>query len=75
MDKDKKVLTPLEVAQELGLCRKTVYEMLHKGQLPYIKAGDKYLIPTVALDKYLADPSCNHSLSVNDAGAREIKKL
>jgi excisionase family DNA binding protein len=50
---DKRVLTTVEVAKELGVCRKTIYQMLHKGQLPYIKAGDKYLIPIAALDRYL----------------------
>jgi len=55
---EKRVLTTVEVAKELGLCRKTIYEMLHRGELPYIKAGDKYLIPTTALDRYLANAGC-----------------
>lgn len=52
---EKRVMTTVEVAKELGLCRKTVYEILHRGQLPHIKAGDKYLIPSAALDLYLAN--------------------
>ncbi len=63
MSNEKRVLSPLEVAKELGLCRKTIYGMLHKGQLPYIKAGDKYLIPTAALDKYLANTGCRPQTS------------
>jgi len=52
---EKRVLTTIECAKELGLCQRTIYKMLHKGQLPFIKAGDKYLIPVTALDRYLAN--------------------
>lgn len=52
---EKRVLTTIECAKELGLCQRTIYKMLKEGKLPYIKAGDKYLIPVVALDRYLAN--------------------
>lgn len=52
---ERKVLTPAEVARQLRCHPKTVYKMLHEQQLPHIKAGDKFLIPIVALDRYLAN--------------------
>jgi len=54
---EKRVYSPQEVAEALTVSTKTVYKMLHQKQLPYIKAGDKYLIPVAALDLYLVNAS------------------
>jgi len=53
MDAEKKVLTPIEVAEQLGVNRKTVYTMLQQNLLPHVRCGDKYLIGRVAFEKWL----------------------
>jgi excisionase family DNA binding protein len=55
MDTDKKVLSPLEVAKELGCCRKTVYTMLRKNKIPHVRLGDMYAIPVSAFEKWLLE--------------------
>ena len=52
---EKRVLSPIEVAEILTVHRKTIYKMLHENKIPYIKAGDKYLISISALDRYLTN--------------------
>ncbi len=49
----KRILTPEDIAQELGICRKSVYTMLKKGEIPHVKCGDRYLIPAAAFSKWL----------------------
>jgi len=53
MDSEKKVLTPADVAQTLGVNRKTVYDELKAGRIPHVKMGDKYIIGRVAFDRWL----------------------
>jgi len=55
---EKKVLNVKEVAEALTLSTKTVYKMLHENKLPYIIAGDKYLIPIAAFERYLVNAGC-----------------
>jgi excisionase family DNA binding protein len=55
MDTNKKVMSPLEVAKELGCCRKTVYTMLKNNELPYVKIGDMWAIPVTAFEKWLLE--------------------
>jgi excisionase family DNA binding protein len=55
---ERKVLTPLEVAEQLRCHRKTVYKMLHENKLPFIKVGDMFLIPVSAFEHYLANAGC-----------------
>jgi excisionase family DNA binding protein len=59
VDNTKRVLTPEEVAQELGCCRKTIYAELKAGKIPSVKIGDKWLIPVVAFETWLKE--CNQS--------------
>jgi len=55
---EKRVLNVKEVAEALTLSTKTVYKMLHENKLPYIVAGDKYLIPCSAFERYLLNAGC-----------------
>ncbi|HRK22485.1 MAG TPA: helix-turn-helix domain-containing protein [Fimbriimonadaceae bacterium] len=43
-----------EVAQQLGLSRTTVYQMVNAGVLAYVKLGRAIRIPTAALDEWVA---------------------
>jgi excisionase family DNA binding protein len=49
-----KVFTVKEVSIILRISTKTTYSMLKNKKLPFVRAGDKYLIPISALDTWLA---------------------
>ena len=51
--KEKLTYSVEETAERLGIAPNTVRRMLKKGQLPSIKAGDRWLIPVAALTKLL----------------------
>ena len=42
-----------EVADKIGLCRNTVYDLVRKGELPTIRLGKRILVPAPALDRML----------------------
>lgn len=44
-----------EAARLLGLGRSTVYELLYKGELPFVRIGAARRIPVVALNQWIAD--------------------
>jgi excisionase family DNA binding protein len=48
------VLTPEEVAKELGCSRGLVYRQIRAGVIPAVRLGDRYLISRLALDKMLS---------------------
>ena len=50
---EKRVYTPYEVCEILGLGRVKVYEFLKSGQIPSVRLGNKYLIPAEAFEKWL----------------------
>ncbi len=54
---EKWVLSPAEVAVRLDCEVRTIYRELKKGKIPYVKVGDKYLIPKIAFEKWLAGNS------------------
>lgn len=53
MDGNRTVLTPEEVAGQLGVCRKTVYEQLRAGKIPHVKIGDRYIIGRESFFRWL----------------------
>jgi excisionase family DNA binding protein len=53
-DKDKLTYEITEAAQLLGVGRNQAYEAAHRGELPVIRIGKRYLIPKAALDRMLA---------------------
>lgn len=61
MEKERKVLTVNEVADKLGICSQLVRRQIKKGVIPCVKVGDRYLIPIVAFERWLAE--CNEVTS------------
>ena len=61
MEKQRKVLTVNEVADKLGICSQLVRRQIKKGVIPCVKVGDRYLIPIVAFERWLAE--CNEATS------------
>ena len=47
------VLTPVEVAQLLGIGRNSIYALLRSGSLRSIRGGKLFKIPRAALEEYL----------------------
>ena len=47
------VLTPAEVAQELGFCLRTVQRMIRRGEIPATKLGSRWFIDAKALAERL----------------------
>jgi excisionase family DNA binding protein len=53
---DKRLcITVPEAAGMLGISRNFAYELVKRGELPYIKLGKRKLIPIIALEKKLAE--------------------
>ncbi len=50
---DKLLLTPLEVAQALGIGRSKVYELFQTGQLASVRIGSCRRVPAEALHSFL----------------------
>lgn len=48
------VLTVAEVAEELSLCTKTVYQMIARGDLKTLPNLRKKLVTRVSLDEFIA---------------------
>jgi len=57
MESERKVLTVDEVAEKLGICSQLVRRQIKKGVIPCVKVGDRYLIPIVAFERWLAESS------------------
>lgn len=49
----KKMFTPEEIAETLGVNRETIYRHLRAGKLPATKPGGSYIITRADLVKYL----------------------
>lgn len=54
MEREKKVLTVAELAQELGISVNLAYRQVREGKIYSIKCGDRYLIPIKVLEKLLS---------------------
>ena len=57
MENERKVLTVDEVAEKLGICSQLVRRQIKRGVIPCVKVGDRYLIPKVAFERWLAECS------------------
>jgi len=53
MNKDKRFLTPLEVAKELQLNLLTIYKYIRNKKMLAVKFGRKYRIAKEDLDKFI----------------------
>jgi len=47
-------LTVDQVANILGISRLSAYKAVHSGELPSVRIGRRYLVPTAAVRKMLA---------------------
>jgi len=54
MEEGKKVLTVRELSIELGISINLAYRQVREGKIYSIKCGDRYLIPTRALERLLS---------------------
>ena len=66
MENERKVLTVDEVAGKLGICSQLVRRQIKKGIIPCVKVGDRYLIPIVAFERWLAE--CNQECPEKSSG-------
>lgn len=51
---ERRLLTPLEVAEILGIGRTKVFELIASGELESVAIGRCRRVPTEALDAFLA---------------------
>jgi excisionase family DNA binding protein len=54
VDKEKKVLSVAELAEELNISVNLAYRQVRQGKIYSIKCGDRYLIPVKTIDKLLS---------------------
>jgi excisionase family DNA binding protein len=59
MENGKRVLTPEQVANELGISRNLVYRQIKSGIIPSVKVGTRYLISIIAFEKWLSSSQGN----------------
>jgi excisionase family DNA binding protein len=48
-----KLLTVVEVLEQLGICRATFYEIVKRGELPLVKLGSSSRVRASDLQKYV----------------------
>lgn len=48
-----KLITVEEVAKQLGVSRTTVYEVMDRGELPYVKIGRSRRVSQQAINSYI----------------------
>jgi excisionase family DNA binding protein len=48
-------LKPREAAREAGIGETNFYRMLQRGEVPCIRVGNRFVIPRVAFDRWLAE--------------------
>ena len=56
-DNEKKTLSVMETSRILVLSRNSVYQAIHRGEIPHLRIGKRILISKVALDKLLSGES------------------
>ena len=66
-NKQGKVLTVAECAQELRISVRLAYKQIKAGTIPAVKVGDRYLIPVKAFEAWL---SCNRPIASEASGAK-----
>ena len=51
-----RLLTPVEVAERLGVCRDTVYRLCDRGELAHVRISNAIRIAPADLATYVARP-------------------
>ena len=46
---DQYLLRPAEAAQQLAVCRSTIYTLINEGQIPYVRVGKSIRVPAARL--------------------------
>ncbi|MFD1825237.1 MULTISPECIES: helix-turn-helix domain-containing protein [Mumia] len=49
------LLRPIEAAEQLGIGRTKLYELMSAGKLGYVQIGALRRVPLAALEKFIAD--------------------
>lgn len=50
---EKKVLTIIEAAEELGISKGSAYEAARSGEIPTLRIGRRLIVPRAAFDRML----------------------
>jgi excisionase family DNA binding protein len=66
-------LTPLQVAEDLGVCRKTVYSMLARGDIRWFPVGRQKRIEESELLRFKQEGPCRSSKS-KGSGKYQVPK-
>ncbi len=51
--RDRMAISVAECAQLLGIGRNSAYEAIHRGEIPAIRIGKRYIVPLAALEDLL----------------------
>lgn len=62
----KRALSVSESAQTLGLCERIIRELVRAGRIRAVKAGDRILIPSTAIDDFLNTPASKSGKAARD---------
>jgi excisionase family DNA binding protein len=60
---ERQTLTVEEAAQLLGISRSSAYEAVHRGELPTIRIGRRYVVPRAAIARMLQTNEVQGQLS------------
>jgi excisionase family DNA binding protein len=71
----KRVLTPEQVAQVLGLSKRTVISWLQQGKLNGIKVGNRWRVREEDLDKFIDEPNVYFTDYIHRARFIEMQKI
>jgi excisionase family DNA binding protein len=41
------------LAEDLGMCERSVRDALHRGEIPHIRIGKRYILPRAAIAEWL----------------------
>ncbi len=52
-NENRRTYTLAEAGELLGLSKNAVYNAAHRGELPTIKLGGRFLVPKIVLDRML----------------------
>jgi excisionase family DNA binding protein len=49
------VVSPKDAGRLLKMRASDVYSLIHSGRLAHVRRGNRYLVPVVELEKFVAD--------------------
>lgn len=58
----KEIYSPMELSRRWGVCRTTVYNMIRRGDIPFIRLSERrVIIPAEAIRKWENDNAAKSS--------------